>query len=298
MQHRHLLGVILLSLNAAACATVGGMRTAPLEAGVTRVYDAPTALVVLAARRAMLEAGLHIVGDSQVDPTVTMIIGRWAEPVLSRGRIVRAAIFGADGLVQVDHGEYVRAIVQELPQGVVAVRVISRRRDSNPVGDPNWPERIFVRINETLGTSAIAAADSSDPARRSPTAAGSRTDLVRAATIRSLAERELVRVRGGSIGTVQGWVLGTTDTALWLTTDTAAPAAIPIAAIDSLWIHRPDRRIGTALGGAAGLGLGAAVARAACASLTCVSLAPGLTGIAGAVIGHSVAGGRWKLYFP
>lgn len=84
------------------------MRSQPLDAGETKVYDAPLNTVTPAARQTVLAAGLDVDAVSQPDSLTWMIIAK-------------------KGMSFFSYGEVVRVVVQQTPEGAVAVRVFTRR---------------------------------------------------------------------------------------------------------------------------------------------------------------------------
>ncbi|UCG87396.1 MAG: hypothetical protein JSW71_02295 [Gemmatimonadota bacterium] len=112
----------------AACASVGGMRSAPLEQGVVRHYDAELYDAVLAARAALGGSQLEIEEVRQVDDRTWYIIakrssGEWT------------------------HGELIRVVCEEMGERDVAIRILTRRRvgiEFTAKGD--WSEELFTQI--------------------------------------------------------------------------------------------------------------------------------------------------------
>jgi hypothetical protein len=112
----------------AACASVGGMRSAPLEQGVVRHYDAELHDAVLAARVALGGSQLEIEEVRQVNDRTWYIIakrssGEWT------------------------HGELIRVVCEEMGERDVAIRILTRRRvgiEFTAKGD--WSDELFTQI--------------------------------------------------------------------------------------------------------------------------------------------------------
>ena len=122
----------LLAAIMAACASTGGMRSQPLDAGETKVYAAPLNTVAPAARQAVLAAGLDVDTVSQPDSLTWMIIAKKGKSFFS-------------------YGEVVRVEVQQTPEGAVAGRVSTNRRVAPIVtarGD--WSKPIFDQLDHIL----------------------------------------------------------------------------------------------------------------------------------------------------
>lgn len=116
----------------AACASTGGMRSQPLDAGETKVYAAPLNTVAPAARQAVLAAGLDVDTVSQQDSLTWMIIGK-------------------KGMSFFSYGEVVRVVVQQNPEGAVAVRVFTKRRlATNVTARGDWSKPIFDQLDHIL----------------------------------------------------------------------------------------------------------------------------------------------------
>jgi hypothetical protein len=116
----------------AACASTGGLRSAPLDQGEVRFYDAPFAVVAPAAREGVLSAGLEVDTISHPDSLTWMIIAK-------------------KGMSLWSYGELVRVVVQQTPEGAVAVRVVTKRRlATNITARGDWSGRIFERLDQAL----------------------------------------------------------------------------------------------------------------------------------------------------
>jgi hypothetical protein len=124
--------VVALILQA-ACASAGGMRTEPVDAGEAKVYAAPLTVVVPAAQQAVLSAGLDVDQMSQPDSLTWMIIAEKGTSLFS-------------------WGELVRVVAQQTPDGsAVVVRVLTKRRmATNITAKGDWSGPIFERLDQTL----------------------------------------------------------------------------------------------------------------------------------------------------
>jgi hypothetical protein len=122
----------VLAGSLAACASTGGMRSQPLEAGETKVYAAALNTVAAAARQAVLAAGLKVDTVSQPDSLTWMIIAK-------------------KGMSLFSYGEVVRVVVQQTPEGAVAVRVFTKRRlATNLTAKGDWSKPIFEQLDHIL----------------------------------------------------------------------------------------------------------------------------------------------------
>lgn len=82
----------LAALLASACATVGGVQKAPLDAGTARVFEASFDSTLQAARQAMVESGFRIDVTREVEPGTWIVVGHTGMSFVSRGEIVRVAV--------------------------------------------------------------------------------------------------------------------------------------------------------------------------------------------------------------
>jgi len=125
--HGYLVAIALAG-TLAACASVGGMRSAPLEQGVVRHYNAELRDAVLAARTALNGSQLEIEEVKQVNDRTWYIIakrssGEWT------------------------HGELIRLVCEEVAEREVAIRILTRRRvgiEFTAKGD--WSDELFTQI--------------------------------------------------------------------------------------------------------------------------------------------------------
>jgi len=116
----------------AACASTAGLRSAPLDAGETKFYAAPLAVVGPAARQAVLSVGLNVDTVSTPDSLTWMIIAK-------------------KGMSLFSYGELVRVVVAQTPDGAVAVRVYTKRRlATNVTAKGDWSGPIFQQLDSIL----------------------------------------------------------------------------------------------------------------------------------------------------
>ena len=116
----------------AACASTAGLRSAPLDAGETKFYAAPLAVVGPAARQAVLAVGLNVDTVSTPDSLTWMIIAK-------------------KGMSLFSYGELVRVVVAQTPDRAVAVRVYTKRRlATNVTAKGDWSGSIFQQLDLIL----------------------------------------------------------------------------------------------------------------------------------------------------
>lgn len=126
--YRHAVPLIL----AAACASAGGMRSEPLDAGEAKFYTEPLAIVAGAARQAVLFADLSVDTVFQADSLTWMIIAK-------------------KGMSLFSYGELVRVVAQQTPDGAVVVRVFTKRRlATNVTAKDDWSGPIFEQLDHIL----------------------------------------------------------------------------------------------------------------------------------------------------
>ncbi|HXL08166.1 MAG TPA: hypothetical protein VN964_14680 [Gemmatimonadales bacterium] len=125
-------GLAVAAAIAAACASTAGLRSEPLDAGETKFYAAPLAVVGPAARQAVLSAGLNVDTVSTLDSLTWMIIAKKGMSLLS-------------------YGELVRVVVAQTPDRAVAVRVYTKRRlSTNLTAKGDWSGPIFQQLDLIL----------------------------------------------------------------------------------------------------------------------------------------------------
>ena len=125
--------ITVLLILTAACASTGGMRSEPLDAGESKFYAAPLAVVAPAAREAVLSAGLDVDAVSQPDSVTWMIVAK-------------------KGMSLFSWGELVRVVAQQTPDGAaVVVRVFTKRRlATNITAKGDWSGTIFDELDHIL----------------------------------------------------------------------------------------------------------------------------------------------------
>jgi hypothetical protein len=122
----------VVAVIAGACASTAGLRSAPLDAGETKFYAAPLAVVGPAARQAVLSAGLNVDTVSTPDSLTWMIIAK-------------------KGMSLFSYGKLVRVVVAQTPEGAVAVRVFTKRRlATNITAKGDWSGPIFQQLDSIL----------------------------------------------------------------------------------------------------------------------------------------------------
>jgi hypothetical protein len=124
--------VAALAVIAAGCASAGGMRSVPVDAGEVKLYAVPLSTVAPAARQAVLAAGLDVDTILQPDSLTWMIIAR-------------------KGLSFFSYGELVRVVIYQTPEGPIAVRVFTKRRlATNITAKGDWSRPIYDRLDLIL----------------------------------------------------------------------------------------------------------------------------------------------------
>lgn len=117
---------VLIAL--AGCATMAGMRTEPLDAGVAREYTTDLRTAVSATRNALLGSALEIDDVEQMDESTSMFLakrkaGQWT------------------------YGELVRVLVVQTSEDVVTIRILSKRRSAiNVTARSDWSDAVFAQI--------------------------------------------------------------------------------------------------------------------------------------------------------
>ena len=108
-----------------ACATTGGMKSAPITEGVSRSFQGDYDRVLSAARESVVDAGLDIDEVSKVDDKTWMIIAKKGASAWS-------------------WGELVRVVVQETGPAETSVRVLTERRmATNVAAKGDYSKSIF-----------------------------------------------------------------------------------------------------------------------------------------------------------
>lgn len=121
-----------LAVIAAGCASAGGMRSEPLDAGEVKFYADSFSTVAPAARLAVLAAGLDVDTVSQPDSLTWMIIAK-------------------KGMSLFSYGELVRVVVHQTVEGPVEVRVFTKRRlATNIAARGDWSGKIYEQLDHIL----------------------------------------------------------------------------------------------------------------------------------------------------
>jgi len=117
-----------LTMALAACSTMGGMRTEPLDGGATRQYSADLRTAVAATRSALIGSALDIDDVERVDGRTWMFLAKRNTSEWS-------------------HGELVRVVVEQTNVDVVTVRVLSKRRIAVEVSArSDWSDAVFAQL--------------------------------------------------------------------------------------------------------------------------------------------------------
>lgn len=121
-----------LVLVAMGCASAGGMRSAPLDLGVARTFDASYDRVLRAAREATVASGLAIDSFEQPDSITAVIVAKKGTSAFS-------------------WGELVRLVVQEVDSTHALVRVYSKRKlATNVTARGDYSTTIFQNVELSL----------------------------------------------------------------------------------------------------------------------------------------------------
>jgi hypothetical protein len=114
------------------CASAGGMRSAPLDLGVARTFDASYDRVLRAAREATVASGLAIDSFEQPDSITAVIVAKKGTSAFS-------------------WGELVRLVVQEVDSTHALVRVYSKRKlATNVTARGDYSTTIFQNVELSL----------------------------------------------------------------------------------------------------------------------------------------------------
>jgi len=126
--------LLVLALMTSGCATLGGLRTAPLDAGTATIYAEPLVAVEGAARNAVDAAGLDLAEVSQVDSSTWMLLA-------SSGLSFTGG-----------YGALVGVVAQELAPDAVAVRIVTKKRLATDLtARTDWDLDIVSYRNRRLG---------------------------------------------------------------------------------------------------------------------------------------------------
>jgi hypothetical protein len=130
---------LVASASLTGCRTVEGMRTAPVNEGVLRSYNADYDDVTRAAYEAVQSIGLTVDEVAQVDPATWHVIA-------------------TAGVTAFSWGELVRVSVQRHPGMPAAVWVLTRRRlVTNITAKDDYSPDVFQRMDFTLRVRRPAA---------------------------------------------------------------------------------------------------------------------------------------------
>lgn len=122
----------LLLILVSGCATAGGLRSEPLDAGISRVFDAPLDETLTASREAVVEAGLRFESAQQVGQDTWVIMAKKETSAFS-------------------WGELVRVVVRPEPPEATWVSVLTRRRlATNVTAKGDYSESILSNIQLKL----------------------------------------------------------------------------------------------------------------------------------------------------
>ncbi len=133
---RALIVLFPSSLLLVACATVGGLRSEPLDRGVARRFPVPIDSVIAVVPDAVVSAGLGLKESQCTGVSMCMIIG------------TKGASFGPSG----HWGSMARVVVEAVGDDATVVRVLSRRRMAKQVAaKEDYSSEILSQIGVRLG---------------------------------------------------------------------------------------------------------------------------------------------------
>lgn len=124
-----LVAVAALILSGSACATVGSVRSRPLEEGDVRRYDGTLTHVAYASRNAVAATQLQILEVDSLSPDTWYVLA--------------TRVYGSS------KGEIVRVVCRALAPDVVEVHIITARRDLLD-GRREWAPTLFAQIGLEL----------------------------------------------------------------------------------------------------------------------------------------------------
>ncbi len=137
--------ILLLVGVLAGCATMAGMRTEPLDMGVTKLYATDLRTAVRSTRNALLGSALEIDDVDEINCRTWMFLakrksGQWTA------------------------GELVRVVVQETGDEEVTVRIVSKRRSSlNVTARSDWSDAVFAQLALDLTEKQPESSQTVDP---------------------------------------------------------------------------------------------------------------------------------------
>ena len=129
---------VLVTLS--ACATMGGMRTEPLDRGVAKVYEADLETAVRATRKALLGVPDFLIPRSafKIDDVVELDGSTWM-------------FLAKNKTAELDDEVFVRVIVQETAENENTIRVLSKSRWALNLWRRNhWSDVVFAALASDL----------------------------------------------------------------------------------------------------------------------------------------------------
>ena len=275
---RRLLGLFLLPLG--GCATVGGIRTAPLDAGTAHFFRQPLPVVAAAARTAV--DSVHLTFDTAFAPDSQSLM-----------------LVAHHGINLMSYGELVRILMRAHPDGGTFVHVYTQARLATDVMHTSYDDPVFRELARALGRTER----DSNAARLSPVAGTAWAP--QGAALVSLGAGATIRIRTHDGALVTGSVAAVSDSLLSLQTGSAAHA-IPAFSIDSLWTSHGHARTGMIIGSFAGFAAALGVAQSQCplysaGSCTTISELQAVGIIAGGALVGALLGSAvrtWQIRYP
>ena len=144
MSISRLMPILVVAL--AGCATMGGLREDPLNAGKSRHFEAPFVRVVDAARQSMIDAKLQIEEAYRPSPGTQVLLAKKGTSFWSWGELVRVVV--VEGRDETDP---------------TIVRVLSKRKSGlNFAAKGDYSEAIFSGIELGLIAEDPSADEASD----------------------------------------------------------------------------------------------------------------------------------------
>ena len=156
MNRRHVVAFLLgTQVLFGACATAGGIRSEPIDAGVSRSISADYDRVTRAAREAIVEVGLEIHETKQAGDQVMIV--------------------AAKGVSAFSWGELVRVVVEETSLTETTVRVITQRRlATNVTAKGDWSTSIFSAMESKVSGTPVSTMESKGSGKPADAFTGSR----------------------------------------------------------------------------------------------------------------------------
>jgi len=123
---------VLSAIALSGCATVGSMRSASIQEGISRTFQADRAAVVRATQQSFVQMGLKLKEQYQYDDSTTVIIA-------------------SEGINAVSWGVLVRVVIQELEDSETVVRVTTKRRlATNILAEDDFSQPLLWNIQGKL----------------------------------------------------------------------------------------------------------------------------------------------------